>query len=131
MMNDKVEQSSINLPSPDTPLSEVHFNNKFDKLILRIRNSNDSHNFGVITGNKLSDIINLTRNALSGLPGIGKKYIDLWEELKGLYEENHNIQPLKPLVENIPEHKVDFHGMAINYSALSDIEKKTLKSFID
>jgi len=127
MMNDKAERPTINLPCPDTSLNDVHFNNKFDKLILRIRNSNDSQDFGVITENKLSDIINLTRSGLSGLPGIGKKYIDLWEELKSLYEENHNIQPLKPLVENVPEHKMDFDGMAINFSALSAIEKKNLE----
>ena len=63
------ERSIINLPSPDTSLDDVYFNNKFDKLILRIRNSNDSEDFGVITENKLSDIINLTRSGLSGLPG--------------------------------------------------------------
>jgi len=126
-MNDKAERSTINLPSPDTLLNDVHFNNKFDKLILRIRNSNDSQDFGVITENKLSDIINLTRSGLSELPGIGKKYIDLWEELKVLYEEIHNIQSLKPLVENVPEHEVDFDGMAINFSALSAIEKKNLE----
>lgn len=121
------ERSSINLPSPDTSLDDVYFNNKFDKLILRIRNGNDSKNFGVITENKLSDIINLTRSALSGLPGIGKKYVDLWVELKTLYDKKHNIQTLNPLVENVPEHEVDFDGMAINFSALSDIEKKNLE----
>jgi len=124
----ETERSTINLPSLDAPLDKVYFNNKFDKLILRIRNSNDRDDFGVITGNKLSDIINLTRNGLSGLPGIGEKYIDLWLELKALYEENYNIQPLKKtLVENNPEHEVDFDGMAINFSALSAIEKKNLE----
>jgi len=124
----EVERSTINLPSPNTSLDDVYFNNKFDKLILRIRNSNDSEDFGEITENKLSDIINLTRGSLSGLPGIGKKYIDLWVELKALYEENHNMQPLiKPLVENDPEHEVDFDGMTINFSALSAIEKKNLE----
>lgn len=122
------EQSTINLPSPDTPLDEVHFNNKFDKLILKIKNSNDSENFGVINGNKLSNIINLTHNGLSELPGIGKKYIDLWLELKALYEESHNIHPLiKPLVINDPAHELDFNGMAINFSALNSIEQKNLE----
>ncbi|MDT8385155.1 MAG: sigma factor-like helix-turn-helix DNA-binding protein [Gammaproteobacteria bacterium] len=70
----------------------------------------------------------MTRSSLSGLPGIGKKYIDLWVELKALYKENHNIQPLiKPLVENDPDHEVDFDGMTINFSALSAIEKKNLE----
>jgi hypothetical protein len=119
--------SIVNLPSPDTSLDDVYFNSRFDKLIIRIRNSNDSENFGLITENKLSDIINLTRSGLSGLPGIGKKYVDLWVELKSLYEENYNIQTLKPMVENVPEHEVDIDGMAINFSSLSAIEKKTLE----
>lgn len=119
--------SIVNLPSPDTSLDDVYFNNKFDKLIIRIRNSNDSGDFGLITENKLSDIINLTRSGLSGLPGIGKKYVDLWVELKSFYEENHNIQTLKPIVENISEHEVDIDGMAINFSSLNAIEKKNLE----
>jgi hypothetical protein len=128
IIKEEVERSTINLPDPDTSLDDVYFNNKFDKLILRIRNSNDVEDFGVIAENKLSDIINLTRSSLSGLPGIGKKYIDLWVELKALYEENHNIKPLiKPLVESCPEHEVDFDGMTINFSALSAIEKKNLE----
>lgn len=129
MMSDKAvfKGSDISLPSPETSLDDVYFNNKFDKLILRIRNSNEMNDLGVIAENKLSDIINLTRSGLSGLPGIGKKYVDLWVELKSLYEEDHNIQPLKPLVENVPEHEVDFDGMAINFSSLSAIEKKNLE----
>lgn len=127
IIKEKAGRTTINLPSPDTLLDDVYFNNKFDKLILRIRNSNDSTNFGVLAENKLSDIIDLTRSGLSGLPGIGKKYVDLWVELKTLYDESHNIQPLNPLVKSVPEHEVDFDGMAINFSTLSAIEKKNLE----
>ena len=128
IVKEKADRSAINLPSLDTPLDEVHFNNEFDKLILRIIRCNYREGYGVITDNKLSNIIDLTSNVLSGLPGIGKKYIDLWLELKALYEESHNIQPLiKPLVINDPEHEVDFKGMAIKFSDLNSNEKKNLE----
>lgn len=124
IIREKSERTYIDLPSPETSLNDVFFNNKFDKLILKIKNSNHSQNHFLITENKLSDIINMTRNGLSGLPGIGKKYIDLWAELKTLYEENYSTHELKPQVEDSSVYDVDFEGMAINFSALSTIEKK-------
>lgn len=127
IIREKSERTYIDLPSPETSLNDVFFNNKFDKLILKIKNSNHSQNHFVITENKLSDIINMTRNGLSGLPGIGKKYIDLWAELKTLYEENYSTHELKPQVEDSSVYDVDFEGMAINFSALSTIEKKNLE----
>ena len=117
----------LNLPSPDTPLHDIYFNNKFDKLILRIRNSSANEDSDVIVGNKLCDIINLERSDLLGLSGIGKKYIDLWVELKALYQESHNVIPLKPAIDNNLENEVDFDGMAVNFSALNAIEKKNLE----
>lgn len=116
-----------NLPDLDTLLEDVCFNNKFDKLVLRVRNSNDLGGFGILAENKLSDIINLTHSDFSKLPGIGRKYTDLWLELKSLYEEDCNAQPLSCLIENISEQELDFDGMAINFSSLSAIEKKNLE----
>lgn len=121
------ERLTTNLPGLDTSLEDVFFNNKFDKLIIKIRNSNSRGGFGMLTDNKLSDIINLTRSCLSELPGIGSKYIDLWVELKSLYDEDYNAQPLSCLIESISEQELDFDGMAINFSSLSAIEKKNLE----
>lgn len=125
--SETVEQPTINTPSPDTSLDDVYFNNKFDKLILKIRNSIDRENFDAITENKLSDILNLTRSSLSRLPGIGEKYVNLWLELKALYKDNNNLRPSRRLVENISEYGVNFDEMVINFSSLNAIEKKNLE----
>lgn len=118
---------AFDLPNPETILDDVYFNNKFDKLILRIKNSSNSDGGSLGIGDKLSDIIQLTRRDLSGLPGIGKKYIDLWVELKTLYKKNPDIQTA---IKFLTTDEFDFDEMTINYSSLSPNEKKNLEKLV-
>ena len=80
---EKTHHGNIKLPHPDTALDNVYFGNEFDKLILRIRNSN---NVKLGPGSQLSDILLLTQVEFRMLKGVGKKYFEQWEQLKGLYE---------------------------------------------
>ncbi len=123
---EKSKPLTFDLPNPETKLEDIYFDNKFDKLILRIKNSNNSDDGSVNICDKLSDIIQLTLRELSELPGIGKKYIDLWAELKALYEKNYNTKTeTNSLAIDIAEFYSD--DMAVNFSALNPIERKNLE----
>ena len=120
-----------NLPSPETSLDSVFFNNDFDKLILRIRNS--THEFlnknALKLGGKLSDVLNLTVQDLQKLPGVGKKYIKLWVELSSLYESSSFKYSQEDLLVNISDQleNLDLINLSIKYQSLSNDEIKVLE----
>lgn len=90
--NEQSKPLTFSYPSLETKLDNVYFSSEFDKLILRILNGSKNNDHGLKITDHLSDIINLTKRDLLNIPGIGKKYVDLWLELKNIYEKTliHN-----------------------------------------
>ena len=94
MISVVINGSKVKLPSLETKLDDIHFGNKFDKLVLKIKNSCSNYDSNFLANNNMADIINLTRKDLLQLPRVGVRYIKLWHDLKLLYNGEFNTQPL-------------------------------------
>lgn len=122
---DKISYPS-ELPSPNQLISDVHFNNQYDKLILRI--SNSFHNAGVPLGEHLKDILVLTENDLNKMHGIGVRYITMHQELRTLYQTKKLFNSESEKV--ILEHNVDnlnAESFRLNNLCLTNAEEKILE----
>ena len=77
---------SKKLPNPSLDLDSVVFFDDFDKLIKRIRSAvlKRDGSFGAFE--KLADVLNIDRATISNLPGVGTRYVRLWEELVKEYQ---------------------------------------------
>ena len=121
------------LPDPETKLKLVRFDNKFDKLILKIKNSSTIANSVFDADETISKFLQLTRKDLISMPNVGQGYADLLEELQALYLRHYGTEIKTKAVQSdvLSEsiNRLDLDGMFIKHSSLSTIEKKAILKF--
>ena len=120
------------LPDPNTKLDFVVFNNDFDKLILKVRNSSTQN--GCIAVNLLSDILNLDQAELASLSGVGTRYVELWKKLKEYYQSHITSDlPFKESKEAIvfssKVSNINLDDIILIYKGLNIEERKCIKKF--
>ncbi|MGI9558246.1 MAG: sigma factor-like helix-turn-helix DNA-binding protein [Thermodesulfobacteriota bacterium] len=114
------------LPSLETSLEGCYFGSGFDrfnKLVLKIRNSLENQEVDFSPTDTLSDLLSLEEPQLLDLRSVGKEYLVLWKDLKSLYglsTETHSS-----VVDFISDLSLSYKKL--NYAKLSGREKKQLR----
>lgn len=116
-----LEKNDTSLPPTHTLLDDADLPENILKLFKRLKNIN-TDDLGFSLGNTIEDILNLSMENLRSLPGVGRLYLDTFEELRDLYTKKHS----SAIEENIDLTSIDLNDFFIGYSEFNKNQIKTL-----
>lgn len=82
------------LPHPGSLLNDVSFKERFDKLLLQLRNNAGSAKIDI--GQKLSDVLSLSEEQVRKIPNFGAKKTEEWKKLVELYNSSVRNEVSRP-----------------------------------